>query len=171
MTLKKVELIVVGRPAEKTATILTLLYRRYIMAQMRKFEQEAIAKEILETINASNSKEQQALEKSSKEIKNIRKLQDKFKSIQEEERILYRERRNITEQMEQAIKDFNSFSLDDNALYKLNRDYDDNITWSINEWKVKQDIENKLAIALLSNDWQERLPEIIESIASQFTGK
>ena len=141
------------------------------MAQMRKFEQEAIAKEILETINASNSKEQQALEKSSKEIKNIRKLQNKFKSIQEEERILYRERRNITEQMEQAIKDFNSFSLDDNALYKLNRDYDDNITWSINEWKVKQDIENKLAIALLSNDWQERLPEIIESIASQFTGE
>ena len=141
------------------------------MAQMRKFEQEAIAKEILETINASNSKEQQALEKSSKEIKNIRKLQNKFKSIQEEERILYRERRNITEQMEQAIKDFNSFSLDDNALYKLNRDYDDNITWSINEWKVKQDIENKLAIALLSNDWQERLPEIISSIASQFTTK
>ena len=141
------------------------------MAQMRKFEQEAIAKEILETINASNSKEQQALEKSSKEIKNIRKLQNKFKSIQEEERILYRERRNITEQMEQAIKDFNSFSLDDNALYKLNRDYDDNITWSINEWKVKQDIENKLAIALLSNDWQERLPEIISSIASQFTGE
>ena len=141
------------------------------MAQMRKFEQEAIAKEILETINASNSKEQQALEKSSKEIKNIRKLQNKFKSIQEEERILYRERRNITEQMEQAIKDFNSFSLDDNALYKLNRDYDDNITWSINEWKVIQDIENKLAIALLSNDWQERLPEIIESIASQFTGE
>ena len=141
------------------------------MAQMRKFEQEAIAKEILETINASNSKEQQALEKSSKEIKNIRKLQNKFKSIQEEERILYRERRNITEQMEQAIKDFNSFSLDDNALYKLNRDYDDNITWSINEWKVKQDIENKLAIALLSNDWQERLPEIISNIASQFTGE
>ena len=52
--------------------------------QMRKFEQEAIAKEILDTIKVSNSKEQQALEKSSKEIKNIRKLQNKFKSIQEE---------------------------------------------------------------------------------------
>ena len=141
------------------------------MTQMRKFEQEAIAKEILETINASNSKEQQALEKSSKEIKNIRKLQDKFKSLQEEERILYRERRNITEQMETAIQDFNSFSLDDNTLYKLNKDYNDNITWSCNEWEIRQDIERKLAIALLSNDWQERLPEIISSIASQFTGK
>ena len=141
------------------------------MTQMRKFEQEAIAKEILDTINVSNSKEQQALEKSSKEIKNIRKLQDKFKSLQEEERILYRERRNITEQMETAIQDFNSFSLDDNTLYKLNKDYNDNITWSCNEWEIRKYIERKLAIALLSNDWQERLPEIISSIASQFTTK
>ena len=119
------------------------------MTQMRKFEQEAIAKEILETINASNSKEQQALEKSSKEIKNIRKLQDKFKSLQEEERILYRERRNITEQMETAIQDFNSFSLDDNTLYKLNKDYNDNITWSCNQWEIRQHIERKIQIALL----------------------
>jgi len=140
------------------------------MTQMRKFEQEAIAKEILETINSSNSKKQQAME-SSKELKNIRKLQSKVESIQEKERILYKERRNITEQMEQAIQDFNSFCLDDNSLYKLNKDYNDNITWSVNEWEVRQNIENKLAIALLSSDWQERLPEIIESIASQFTGK
>ena len=40
--------------------------------QMRKFEQEAIAKEILDTIKVSNSKEQQAMEKCSKELKNIR---------------------------------------------------------------------------------------------------
>ena len=140
------------------------------MTQMRKFEQEAIAKEILETINASNSKEQQAME-SSKELKNIRKLQNKFESIQEEERLLYIERRNINEKMQKAIDDFNSFCLDNNALYKLNKDYNDNITWSINEWEVRQNIENKLAIALLSNDWQERLPEIISSIASQFTGE
>jgi uncharacterized protein YaaW (UPF0174 family) len=73
--------------------------------------------------------------------------------------------------MQKAIDDFNSFCLDDNALYKLNKDYNDNITWSCNEWEVRQNIENKLAIALLSNDWQERLPEIISSIASQFTGK
>ena len=55
------------------------------MTQMRKFEQEAIAKEILDTINASNSKEQQAMEKSSKELKSIRKLGTKMKSIQEQE--------------------------------------------------------------------------------------
>ena len=140
------------------------------MTQMRKFEQEAIAREILDTINASNSKEQQAMEKSSKELKNIRKLQSKVESIQEEERILYRERRNITEQMEQAIQNFNN-SLSSDTLFKLNKDYNDNIKWSVNEWEIRQNIERKLAIALLSNDWQERLPEIISSIASQFTGE
>ena len=39
----------------------------------------------------------------------------------------------------------------------------------MDDWNIRQDIENKLAIALLSNDWRERLPEIVESIASQFT--
>ena len=141
------------------------------MTQMRKFEQEAIAKEILDTINASSSKEQQVIEKNSKELKSIRKLQDKSKSIQEEERLLYIEKRNINEKMQKAIDDFNSFCLDNNALYKLNKEYNDNVTWSCNEWEVRRDIERKLAIALLSSDWQERLPEIIESIASQFTGK
>ena len=140
------------------------------MTQMRKFEQEAIAKEILDTINASNSKEQQAMEKSSKELKNIRKLHTKAEGIQDQERELYRQRRYLIEEMNTAIKDFNS-SLSSATNYKLHSDYNDKITWSINEWEVRQNIENKLAIALLSNDWQERLPEIISSIANQFTGE
>ena len=137
--------------------------------QMRKFEQEAIAKEILETINASNSKEQQAMEKSSKELKNIRKLGAKMNSIQEQERILYKERRIINEEIGQAVKDFND--LLPTSKYSLSKCYEDKVSWHTNEWEVRQDIERKLAIALLSNDWQERLPEIISSIASQFTGE
>ena len=139
------------------------------MTQMRKFEQEAIAKEILDTINASNSKEQQAMEKSSKELKSIRKLGIKMNSIQEQERILYKERRIINEEISQAVKDFND-SLT-TSKYSLNKCYEDKVTWHTNEWEIRNDIERKLAIALLSNDWQERLPEIISSIASQFTGE
>ena len=139
------------------------------MTQMRKFEQEAIAKEILETINASNSKEQQAMEKSSKELKSIRKLGIKMNSIQEQERILYKQRRIINEEISQAVKDFND-SLT-TSKYSLNKCYEDKVTWHTNEWEIRNDIERKLAIALLSNDWQERLPEIISSIASQFTGE
>ena len=138
--------------------------------QMRKFEQEAIAKEILDTINVSSSKEQQAMEKSSKELKNIRKLHSKAESIHDQERELYRQRRYLIEEMNTAIRDFNS-SLSSATNYKLHSDYNDKITWSINDWEIRQNIENKLAIALLSNDWQERLPEIISSIANQFTGE
>ena len=139
------------------------------MTQMRKFEQEAIAKEILDTINASNSKEQQAMEKSSKELKSIRRLATKMDSIQEQERELYKQRRTLNEEIGQAVKDFND-SLT-TSKYSLNKCYEDKVTWHTNEWEVRQDIERKLAIALLSNDWQERLPEIISSIASQFTGE
>ena len=138
--------------------------------QMRKFEQEAIAKEILETIRTNSSKEQQALEKSSKDIKNIRKLHTKAEGIHDQERELYRQRRMLVEEMKDSIQSFND-SLSSDTLFKLNQDYNDNISWSCNEWEIRQNIENKLAIALLSNDWQERLPEIIESIASQFTGE
>ena len=138
--------------------------------QMRKFEQEAIAKEILDTIKVNNSKEQLALEKSSKELKNIRKLYAKADSIYKKERKLYRERRIILEDLKLSIKSFNR-TLSSNTNYTLEKDYNDNISWRTDDWNIRQNIENKLAIALLSNDWQERLPEIIESIASQFTGK
>ena len=139
------------------------------MTQMRKFEQEAIAKEILDTINASNSKEQQALEKSSKELKNIRKLGSKITSIQEQESKLYKQRRTLNEEISEAVKDFND-SLT-TSKYSLSKCYEDKVKWHTNEWEIRNDIERKLAIALLSNDWQERLPEIIASIASQFTGE
>ena len=137
--------------------------------QMRKFEQEAIAKEILDTINASNSKEQQALEKSSKELKSIRRLATKIDSIQKQESILYKQRRTLNEEVSEAVKDFNS-SLT-TSKYSLSKCYEDKVRWHTNEWEIRNDIERKLAIALLSNDWQERLPVIIASIASQFTTK
>ena len=140
------------------------------MAQMRKFEQEAIAKEILETIKVANAIEQNGLEKSSKELKNIRKLQAKAESIHEKERKLYRQRRIIIDDIKTSIKSFNR-TLSPTANYTLEKDYNDNISWRTDDWNIRQNIENKLAIALLSNDWQERLPEIISSIASQFTGE
>ena len=69
--------------------------------------------------------------------------------------------------METAIQNFNN-SLSSNTLFKLYKDYNDNITWSYNEWELKQDVENKLAIALISPDWKDKLSTIIDDIASQF---
>ncbi len=137
------------------------------MTQMRKFEQEAIAKEILNKIKTNNSKEQNAIEKSSKELKNIRSLISKIEGISEQERKLYKEKRNISEEMREAIKDFNNLYCS-NTNYNLYSDYNDSVTWSVNEWELRQDIENKLAIALISPDWKDKLLTIIDDVASQF---
>lgn len=137
------------------------------MTQMRKFEQEAIATEILNRIKTNNSKEQNAMEKNSKELKNIRSLVSKIEGISEQERELYREKRTISEEMKDAIKDFNNLYCSD-TNYNLYADYNDNITWSISEWELRQDVENKLAIALISPDWKDKLSSIIDDIASQF---
>ena len=137
------------------------------MTQMRKFEQEAIAKEILNRIKTNNSKEQNAMEKSSKELKNIRSLISKIEGISEQERKLYKEKRNISEEMREAIKDFNNLYCS-NTNYNLYSDYNDSVTWSVNEWELRQDIENKLAIALISPDWKDKLSTIIDDVASQF---
>ena len=136
------------------------------MTQMRKFEQEAIAKEILNKIKTNNSKEQNAMEEISS-LTDIRSLTSKMQDIAEQERKLYREKRAISEEMDIAVRDFNTLYCSDNN-YKLYKDYNDDITWSYNEWELRQDIENKLAIALISPDWKDKLSTIIDDIASQF---
>ena len=58
------------------------------MTQMRKFEQEAIATEILNKIKTNNSKEQNAMEEMSS-LTDIRSLTSKMEGIAEQERKLY----------------------------------------------------------------------------------
>ena len=136
------------------------------MTQMRKFEQEAIAREILNKIKTNNSKEQNAMEEMSS-LTDIRSLTSKIEGIAEQERKLYREKRAISEEMDIAIRDFNNLYCSD-KIYNLYKDYNDNITWSYNEWELRQNIENKLAIALISPDWKNKLSTIIDDVASQF---
>ena len=88
------------------------------MTQMRKFEQEAIAKEILNRITINNSKQQNAMEKSSKELKNIRKLYAKAEGIQEQESLEY----NLGE-LEMRVDEIESIDIEnlkDNLKYEVN---------------------------------------------------
>jgi len=137
------------------------------MTQMRKFEQEAIADEILDTIKTESVKQQNKMERNIKELKDMLKINAKMKSLAQQEKQLYREKSALDRELRDMVDDFNVW-LGSDKVYSLEKGYNDGIEWKINDWQVKQEIERKLAIALLSSDWQERLPEIIESIASQF---
>ena len=137
---------------------------------MRKFEQEAIATEIYEKIVVKQGLEQIELSKT-KEYKAIQSIIDKMSAIEKKRSDLYKELQSIKDTLGKQISAFNDTILDKNfTLTSQGRYYDSayNLNWTDNEWKVKQNIERKLAIALISPDWKDKLSTIIDDIASQF---
>ena len=140
------------------------------MTQMRKFEQEARATESYEKIVGKQGLEQLELQKT-KEYKAIQSLIDKMSAIENKRNELYKELSSIKDTLGEQIRAFNGTILGKNfTLTSQGRYYDSasNLSWTDNEWKLKQAIERKLAIALISPDWKDKLSTIIDDIASQF---
>ena len=140
------------------------------MTQMRKFEQEAIATEIYEKIQETNSVVQKELE----QTKDYKDLQ----SVIDELSILEKRRQDISETISEtrntlgeSVKQFNekisqnNFELTTTGMYY---DKTGQLSWTDNHWDIMRDIERKLAIALISPDWKDKLSTIIDDIASQF---
>jgi len=140
------------------------------MTQMRKFEQEAIATEIYEKIAVKQGLEQLELQKT-KEYKAIKSTVDRMADIETRRNNLYKELSSVKDILGEQISAFNDTILDKNfTLTSQGRYYDSayNLNWTDNEWKIKQNIERKLAIALISPDWKDKLSTIIDDIASEF---
>ena len=141
-----------------------------IMTQMRKFEQEAIATEIYEKIQATNGVVQKELEQT-KKYKDIQAVVDELADLQNQVEELNKAMANNRDIIGKLVKEFNDNINQNNfELTTVSRYYNGagQLTWTDNEWKVKQDIERKLAIALISPDWKDKLSSIIDDIASQF---
>ena len=137
---------------------------------MRKFEQEAIATEIYEKIVVKQGLEQIELSKT-KEYKAIQSIIDKMSAIENKRSDLYKELSSIKDTLGEKISAFNDTILDKNfTLASQGRYYDSasDLRWTDDEWKLKQAIERKLAIALISPDWKDKLSTIIDDIASEF---
>ena len=68
------------------------------------------------------------------------------------------------------VKEFNdNISQNNFELTTVGAYYNNSqLSWTDNEWTLKQNIERKLAIALISPDWKDKLSSIIDDIASQF---
>jgi len=140
------------------------------MTQMRKFEQEAIATEIYEKIVVKQGLEQIELSKT-KEYKAIQSIIDKMSAIEKKRNDLYKELQSIKDTLGEQISAFNDTILDKNfTLASQGRYYDSasDLRWTDDEWKLKRAIERKLAIALISPDWKDKLSTIIDDIASEF---
>ena len=140
------------------------------MTQMRKFEQEAIATEIYEKIKATNGVIQKELEQT-KKYKNIQAVVDELADLDKQSQELNKAMANNRDIIGKLVKEFNdNISQNNFELTTVSRYYNGagQLTWTDNEWKIKEDIGRKLAIALISPDWKDKLSTIIDDIASQF---
>ena len=139
------------------------------MTQMRKFEQEAIATEIYQKIQETNSVVQKELEQT-KKYKDIQAVVDELSDLQNQVDELNKAMKNNRDIIGKLVKEFNdNISQNNFELTTVGSYYNNSqLSWTDNEWTLKQNIERKLAIALISPDWKDKLSSIIDDIASQF---
>ena len=140
------------------------------MTQMRKFEQEAIATEIYEKIKATHGSIQEKLEKT-KDYKAIQSLVDELSDLQYQVDELNKDMKNVRDYIGESVSIFNEKINKNNFQLSTVGSYYNNsvqLSWTEDHWTTMRDIERKLAIALISPDWKDKLSTIIDDIASQF---
>ena len=140
------------------------------MTQMRKFEQEAIATEIYQKIQETNSVVQKELEQT-KKYKDIQAVVDELADLDKQSQELNKAMKNTKDIIGNLVKEFNDNISKNNFQLSTVGSYYNNsgqLSWTDNHWETMQDIERKLAIALISPDWKDKLSSIIDDIANQF---
>jgi uncharacterized protein with PIN domain len=141
-----------------------------IMTQMRKFEQEAIATEIYQKIQETNSVVQKELEQT-KKYKDIQAVVDELADLDKQSQELNKAMANTRDIIGKLVKEFNdNINKNNFELTTVCSYYNGSgkLSWTDDHWTTMRDIERKLAIALISPDWKDKLSSIIDDIASQF---
>ena len=133
--------------------------------QIRKFEQDAIANEILTNIITTKKLGQDKIEKSNK-FKPIKKVQKDLIDVQEAITKLETKRGLLRTKLGLAVEIFN---LNDKNNKLCWDSYRFSTSWDDRAYELRHDIERKLAIALIDPDWQEKLHDIINQITKELS--
>jgi len=137
------------------------------MKQMRKFEQEAIVRQIMEGVNERlDAKVEKA--KKSKDYKAVKKLADVVVKLQAEREAIDKKHTEAVKRVNEAIKNYNEFDTDKMVgLSSMSNYHDSTLKFFRQDWQVKGQVADKLAIALLEPNAQERIKDIIMAIANE----
>ena len=135
---------------------------------IRKFEQDAIVNEIMVGVD---EKMDEAIKKAEKTagFKVVKKQADEIEKLVQEKNDLQK-LINIKEaKMNNIIDNYNNANGLEDTKYNLNRYYNANcdISWYKNTWHTRDQVANKLAIALLDPRAQDRIRQIIEAISTE----
>ena len=137
------------------------------MKQIRKFEQEAIVNQIMEGVKERlDNKVEKA--KKSKDFKAIEKLANAVLNINKERDLLEEKHNKALERVNRAIKNYNNYSEDSLVgINGLTQYKNAKLEFFRMDWKIKNQVADKLAVALIEPNAQERIKEIIVAIASE----
>ena len=138
--------------------------------QIRKFEQDAIVREVLNKLEAKSKVNEKSLMKQS-EYKFIQKHVDLKIKLQAEKNNLDDQLSTCKESIREQVKAWNSVN-PSNFPLNYEESYRDNDTLAFDSsrtWELQQTIGDKIAIALLAPDYKEKLATIIDDIANELS--
>ena len=137
------------------------------MKQIRKFEQEAIVNQIMEGVKERLDDKVEKARKS-KDYKAIEKLANAVLNINKERDLLEEKHNKALERVNRAIKNYNNYSEDSLVgINGLTQYKNAKLEFFRMDWKIKNQVADKLAVALIEPNAQERIKEIIVAIASE----
>jgi len=136
------------------------------MKQIRKFEQEAIVNQIMEGVNERLDSKIQKAEKS-KEYKAIAKMHDSVAKLQSSIDRMVEAKNEEMQILNEQIRKFNDFHTVENVGVSTIGYNNQDLSWWKHDWQVKNKVADKLAVALIEPNAQDRIKEIIVAIASE----
>ena len=135
---------------------------------IRKFEQDAIVNQIMEGVSEKADKQIEKAKKSD-DYKALVKMTEKLQKLKEQRDDMSKTLAKEELEVNHAISNYNTMS--ENGVYCIsgistyNNSYE--LSWTKFEWKVKDKIRDKLAIALLEPNAQTRVKDIIMAIVNE----
>ncbi len=136
------------------------------MKQIRKFEQDAIVNQIMEGVNERlDSKIDKA--KKSKEYKAIDKMHESVSKLQNSIDRMVEAKNEEVQILNEQIKKFNNFYTVENVGVSKIGYNNQELSWWKHDWEFRNQVADKLAVALIEPNAQERIKEIITAIASE----
>ena len=137
------------------------------MKQIRKFEQEAIVNQIMEGVKERLGNKVEKARKS-KDYKAIEKLANVVLNLNKERDLLEEKHKEALDRVNLAIKNYNNYSEDSLVgINGLTQYTDAKLEFFRMDWKIKNQVADKLAVALIEPNAQDRIKEIIVAIASE----
>ena len=134
---------------------------------IRKFEQEAIVNQIMEGVKERLDYKVEKARKS-KDYKAIEKLANVVLKLNKERDLLEEKHKEALDRVNLAIKNYNNYSEDSLVgINGLTQYTNAKLDFFRMDWKIKNQVADKLAVALIEPNAQDRIKEIIVAIASE----